>query len=151
MGKRKQHEFDLAYELYVHKGLTAKDTALQVGISPQTMSNWIAKNNWKELRIAVQSGNAKLLKNLTELLSRLTEKRLEQERKGEEIDRNLINEIRNVGKQIDELKKESLPSLRTYVAVVSNFMNDLKEYDADLYFKLIEFQKYHFTKLKNII
>ncbi len=146
---RKNTEFNLAYRYYVEDGLTAKRISEKLNISEKTISNWINKFNWKEQRVAKFSNPNSLLEKLELLLATLIEKRIEQESSGN-IDKNLINEIANIGKRIDKLREDSKPSLRSYLHSIDLFLANLEKFDSQLYAKVLDFYRFHLQNLKEL-
>ena len=141
----KEREKELAYSYYVEQGLTAKATAEKVKVTQKTMSTWVNKFAWKEIRTATQSKPETLLKNYYDLLEVLVEKRLEYERDKVKDDKykNTIDEISKISKAIDNLKKDGKPSLSTYISCIEKFTDALHKEQPELYRQLIDFQTQH--------
>ena len=59
--KREHPQKKLAHLLYVEQGMEAKQIAQLLGISEQTLSKWVQKENWKVQRQARSLGPDKLI------------------------------------------------------------------------------------------
>ena len=118
---------ELAYMYYVERGFTQKDTAEKTGVTSKTVREWIKKFGWKEIRTAKTTSPDKLIKNYYELLNILVEKRLQIMASDDKDYKGITDEISKVSKAIENLRKDSTPTLRTHI------------YCADLYFnKLLD-------------
>jgi len=125
--KRKQKE-TLGFTYYIEQGLNAKETAMKCGVSEKTVGAWVQKGNWKDLRTAKETAPNKLLGIYNEILSNLVEQQLELTRNktAEKSERkSLADEISKISKQIENLKKDTNPSLKTHLYCVEQFVDKL--------------------------
>lgn len=148
---------------YVDHNLTAKETAIRVGVTEKTISEWIRKYHWKAERDARNSSPAKRINNIKEIIGKLSEEWLEVDNQIKESERNkaeakYIAELRSRLKGIDDavskwnktlegIEKESQIPLATYIYVMEDVFQSLLKYNRDLYMKLVDFQETHINNV----
>lgn len=153
-----------AYELIVEQGKTQKETALLLGVTEKTMSEWSTDGGWRELRKTRQSSAATTRENLERLMSLLSDKRLNLEyRINEAVDAEdkdleirLRKEANSISadmawqrKNLEETDKNSKISLGMYVDVFDAIFSDMRAYNFDLFEQTIDFQSIHLRKKSN--
>ena len=156
MAKNKERQ--TAYEMFVVLFKTQNEIAEFLGVSPKTIGNWVKNGNWKAERDARLNSHKTQSQNIRELISDLTEEAQDlteqirlAEARGERKEatdlkkqRLLISqEVASYNKSLEKIDKENRISLSVYIDVQEDIFNALKEYDAQLYFKTIDFQKQH--------
>lgn len=62
---------DYAKLLYTMQGLNGKETAEKVGVSQKTMSQWVTKENWDELRASLTITKEQQLKRVYAMINEL--------------------------------------------------------------------------------
>ena len=72
----KDNQRQIAQGLYIDQCLTAKDIAVKLDVSEKTISQWVNKGNWRELRLSKQTTTDVMLGKYNELLNALLDKRL---------------------------------------------------------------------------
>jgi len=141
---------NLGYTYYVEQGLNAKETAKKCGVTDKTVGRWVEKNNWKDLRTAKETAPNKLLKNYYDLMNKLVEKRLAIIDNTDTSEyKALTDEISKIGKQIENIRKEMKPSLKTHLYCVEHFLDKLLPvFDKhNLRAELMEFTKEYSNNL----
>lgn len=85
----KDNQRQIAQGLYIDHCLTAKDIAQKLDVSEKTISQWVNKGNWRELRLSKQTTTDVMLGKYNELLNALLDKRLLYEKS--KIKQTMIN------------------------------------------------------------
>ena len=93
--------------LFVDKGKTAKQIAIEVGVNENTVGKWIEKYNWKRNRAANILSKESRQENLIEIISSFASDRLELQREVKELienkaDSESINDVRKQIARIDD-------------------------------------------------
>lgn len=148
--KMKERERRLAHTLYVKERKSAKECAQMVGVTERTIGEWVSKYNWKEQRDALVNAPDSLVKNLKELISSLTEKRIELEQDPEATPKEkarLADEVAKYTKALEAAKKENEIPLHTYVHVMERVFKAIQIKHPKLYQKLIDFQEEHLNEV----
>lgn len=146
----KEKEKEIAYIYYVEQCLNAKETAKKVGVTEKTLSKWATEGKWQMIRTAKQTGPESLIKNYYDLLNKLVEKRISLEKGNDNPDfKGLTDEISKISKNIETLKKDTRPSLRTNIYCVEQFFNKLLPFCEANGFKeqMIQFTKQYIKEL----
>ena len=154
----KDNERQLAYYYYVEKQKTAKETAELVGVTPATMSKWIARCGWKAQREARALSPAARIENIRSLIANLAEERVAL---GRELEKALaVGDPKQVAalrcqmaavddgaakwnKTLENAQLEGKIRLTTYLDVMERIFNALRDYDAKLYLQTVGFQEQH--------
>lgn len=149
----KDNQRQIAQGLYIDHCFTAKDIAQKLDVSEKTVSQWVNKGNWRELRLSKQTTTDVMLGKYNELLNALLDKRLLYEKKQDKTDddkheyNGVIDEMSKVSAMIDKIQKDGRPSLRIHIMCVEKFMGALHQNKPKLYMDLIDFQRDYFTLL----
>lgn len=149
----KDTERTLAQVLFVHEGKTAKEIAAQLQVNEGTLSGWVKKGNWKALRDAHTNKPDKLVADLRELISALTVRRLELERRVPVDDEdkaiiaqekvNLADEVAKWNKTLEKAQDDSIISLADYIRVCEDLFPELYKAFPRQVKELAEFQRRH--------
>lgn len=156
MAKTKEQK--IAFDYYTKQGLTARAIAEILGVTEKTIGRWIESGNWKDLRIAEQSGTQNTYQNLKDLIGALTEQRLElisEINAAKKIGDNetvtkllkqaaaLSQEVAIQNKAIEKTEKERRITLTVYLEVMQDIFKNLEHYDKNLYLQTLDFQDNH--------
>ena len=156
MAKRKEQQ--VAYDLFVIMCKTQKEIAETLDVTEKTVGEWVRKGNWRAERDARINGTKNQLQNIRNVISDLTENMLElieqaklAEARGDKNEATelkkqqllISQQIANFNKALEKLDKESKFSLSTYIDIMEDIFQELKEYDQELFLKTIDFQKQH--------
>lgn len=69
-----QQKKEWAELLYMRGDLLQKDIAAKVSVSDRTISKWVADGNWERLRKSMLTTKAEILRNLYDLLEKISQK-----------------------------------------------------------------------------
>lgn len=143
-----------AYEYVVEQGYDQKQTALLLKLTEATISKWSTEGNWREDRKARQQCESTDTENIRKLIRIMSQQRLEIEeqildaqRAGdakEEI--RLRQEARRISDDMSKQNKTLLTldksnyTLGTYIDVMDDIFNSLRQYNEELWAKTIDFQ-----------
>jgi hypothetical protein len=159
----KEREKKLAFEYYVNQKKTAKDTALQVGVTEKTIGEWIRKSNWKKIQEARVNSKEEQLDNIREVISILTNDRIAIQKEIDQINETILpldekkesimelrkqaasvsDEISKWNKTLENIDKENRISISVYLEVMEDIFNNLKENEPSLYTQTLDFQERH--------
>ena len=158
----KEKERRTARILYVEQGKTAREVSDLIGIPEKTISQWVAKGSWKEERSARQASPLRRADNIKQIITNLSEQRLDLDRKIKNADSTdnaeRLNELREEVSRIDDavskwnktlenIEKESRVSLTTYINVMDQIFTAMRQYNPKLFMDTIEFQDQHLHKV----
>lgn len=149
-----------AHDLYVRDGMMCKEISERINVSERSVSNWINENDalWKKERQASVISSQKQGDNLKQIINILADQKLELLRMIDEAiaegesDKvlelrkqaaTLDNSVAQWGNQLKEVDKKNRITLTIYIDVMSRIFDAMKVYDADLYFKTLDFQENH--------
>lgn len=149
-----------AHDLYVRDGMMCKEIYERINVSERSVSNWINENDalWKKERQASVISSQKQGDNLKQIINILADQKLELLRMIDEAiaegesDKvlelrkqaaTLDNSVAQWGNQLKEVDKKNRITLAIYIDVMSRIFDAMKVYDADLYFKTLDFQENH--------
>lgn len=149
-----------AHDLYVRDGMMCKEISERINVSERSVSNWINENDalWKKERQASVISSQKQGDNLKQIINILADQKLELLRMIDEAiaegesDKvlelrkqaaTLDNSVAQWGNQLKEVDKKNRITLAIYIDVMSRIFDAMKVYDADLYFKTLDFQENH--------
>ncbi|KAA6347167.1 hypothetical protein EZS27_005336 [termite gut metagenome] len=150
-----------AYQYIVMQGLTQKQTAELLGVTEVTMSAWAKDNGWRDQRQARQATTETDVTNTKQIIRLLSAERLELEtqiRGAQTIGdapaeleyrkkaRVVSDEISKHNKVLQSLEKESRYTLGELINVMDDVFKALREYDEELFMKIIPFQEYYVRK-----
>lgn len=113
----------IAHELYMRTEMTQKEIALQAGVGSDTISDWVRKGNWKELKAANSVTRAQVINNTLMQIKELQDEINGREKKyptPKESDTmiKMSNLIRDLDKSL---------SLPDYISVCTEFIRYLSE------------------------
>lgn len=110
----------LARELYLATSLTQKDIAARVNVTPKTMSSWVNRGKWEDMRMAQNVTRDKLLKQAYMSLDTIN-KAIAQ---AGGIPSKILNDAKSTAvREIQTLEKRD--GLSSTVAVMENFLSFL--------------------------
>lgn len=132
--------------LYTKEHLTQKEIAERVGISVQTMSKWVAKFKWDDLKVSLTITREEQLKNLYRQLSAMN--KTISEREGNKFatsaEADIISKLANT---IDKLESET--GLNEILSTFKEFLNWLRKFNLEEAQRLVPlFDDFVKTKLK---
>lgn len=132
--------------LYTKEHLTQKEIAERVGISVQTMSKWVTKFKWDELKVSLTITREEQLKNLYRQLSEMN--KAISERDGNKYptaaEADTITKLANA---IDKLETET--GLNEILSTFKEFLNWLRKFNLEEAQRLVPlFDDFVKTKLK---
>lgn len=143
-----------AYEYVVIQGYDQKETANILKLTEATLSKWATEGKWKDLRESRQQCLSTDSDNIRKLLRVMSQQRLSLEEQildaqktadvKEEIRlrqeaRALSDEMSKQNKTLLTLDKSSY-TLGTFIDVMDEIFNALRQHDEDLWGKTIDFQ-----------
>lgn len=164
----KDNERRLARDFYVKHGKTQKEIAEQLSVTEKTVGSWVSKFGWKAQRDAVQNAPDKAVENLKEVISQLTEERLNLTREHHKVSEDksltsakrveriaeissakarLADEISKWSKALEAARKEDIVSLSTYIKVMESVFMAIKSEHPNIYLKLVDFQEDHLMEV----
>lgn len=148
-----------AHDLFVSDGLSAVEISGRLGVSKKSISAWVNENeqSWKRERDARANAQSKSGDNIREIISMLSDKKLQilrdisdaevtgdkerllELRKGAA---SLSNEVAQWNKTLQEMdKKGNRITLAIFLEVMDTIFDQLRNYDIDLYNKSLDFQE----------
>jgi hypothetical protein len=159
MGKTKERA--TAKHLYM-TGKNQKDIANLVQVQEKTISDWVHKFGWKQEREARMLGKRTQEENLRKLIGDMAgkairvENEMEMARQRDETDKFLtlqteLNRITDAAskwnKQLEAISKDNKISLVTYLQVMDDLFEGVRNYSPKLYIGMLEFQEKHLTDI----
>ena len=149
-----------AHDLYVRDGMMCKEISERINVSERSVSNWINENDalWKKERQASVISSKKQGDNLKQIINILADQKLELLRMIDEAiaegDSDKVLELRKQaagldnsvaqwGNQLKEVDKKNRITLAIYIDVMDRIFDAMKAYNAELYFKTLDFQENH--------
>lgn len=149
-----------AHDLYVKDGMMCKEISERINVSERSVSNWINENDalWKKERQASVISSKKQGDNLKQIINILADQKLELLRMIDEAiaegDSDKVLELRKQaagldnsvaqwGNQLKEVDKKNRITLAIYIDVMGRIFDAMKAYNAELYFKTLDFQENH--------
>lgn len=143
-----------AFEYVVVQGYDQKEAAQILQLTEATLSKWATEGKWKEQREARQQCDSTDSDNIRKLIRVMSSQRLELEEQildaqkagdpKEEV--RLRGEARRISDEISKMNKtlitmdKSSYTLGTFIDVMDEIFNSLRQYDEDLWAKTIDFQ-----------
>jgi len=154
----------MAYQYVVEQGKTQKEAARILGVAENTVSEWAIEGDWRGLRKTRQSSANTARDNIQNLISLLSDKRLNLEYKINDAkdadDKDLeirlrkeaaqvSNEMAYHNKALGELNKDKGITLGQYVDTFDDIFSSLRGYNPELFEQTIEFQTMHLRRKSN--
>ena len=148
--------------MFIEQGKNQKEIALIFGLSEKTISSWATKEKWKDKRSAFMNTPKKRADDIKQVISNLTERRLEIFKEVDHAKRNkdagakndLDKESVSIGQEIAmhtkalaAIDKSGKPTLSIYLEIMDDVFKALSVYDQNLYLKTIEFQESHIATI----
>lgn len=132
--------------LYTKENLTQKEIAERVGISVQTMSKWVTKFKWDELKVSLTITREEQLKNLYRQLAEMN--KAISERDGNKYPNAAeADTITKLANAIDKLETET--GLNEILSTFKEFLNWLRKFNLEEAQRLVPlFDDFVKTKLK---
>ena len=132
--------------LYTKEHISQKEIAERVGVSQQTMSRWVTKFKWDELKVSITITREEQLKNLYRQLSEMN--KAISEREGNKYptaaEADTITKLANA---IDKLETET--GLNEILSTFKEFLNWLRKFNLEEAQRLVPlFDDFVKTKLK---
>ncbi len=149
----------LSKELFM-RGKSQKEIAQIVNVQEKTLCEWVKKFAWREERDARINGAKSQVENIKKIIGQLTEERVRliAQMEKAEIDRDttsfqslsdraskIADEVSKYNKALMNLEKENRITLSTYVDVMDQLFEAIKNYDPKIYLKLLDFQETHLS------
>ena len=159
MGKAKERA--TAKQLYM-TGKNQKDIANLVQVQEKTVSDWVRKYGWKQEREARFIGKRTQEENLRKLIGQMAEKAIRVESEMETARQNnntdeflsLQTELNRItdaaskwNKQLEAISKENKVSLITYLHIMDEIFEALRNHNPKLYMDCVDFQEQHLTDI----
>lgn len=153
----KDKERKLAKSLYM-KNKSQKEIAGIVKAQEKTISSWAIKYGWRAERDARVNSTSTEVTNLREILSGLTEKKLENmrlvdaARKANDddeltrlygIQRTIADDYSKWNKRLVVIEDKNKVPFTTYLEVMEDVFKALQNYNPTLFMKTIDFQQQH--------
>ena len=154
----KEKEQKLARILFVEQNKSAKQIAEMLNVTEATLSKWVAKGRWKDLRSAKLSSPGVRTENIRQIINQLTDDRItyamELKEAEHEKDAKRVGELQiqiarvddavsKWNKTLSNIDKDSKISLSVYLQVMEMIFEGLRAHDEALYLKTLDFQDVH--------
>ncbi|MFA9212487.1 MAG: helix-turn-helix domain-containing protein [Candidatus Methylacidiphilales bacterium] len=148
--------------MFIEQGKNQKEISAVLGVSENTISKWAKLGKWKEEREARLNSIQKRADDIKEVISNLTERRLEifKEKKIAQTngDKELIailnkeavgigDEISKHTKALSVMEKSGKHSLSTYLEIMDSIFKSLDQFDNTIYLKTLDFQEAHINEM----
>ena len=132
--------------LYTKEYISQKEFAERVGVSQQTMSRWVTKFKWDELKVSITITREEQLKNLYRQLSEMN--KAISEREGNKYPTAAeADTITKLASAIDKLESET--GLNEILSTFKGFLNWLRKFNLEEAQRLVPlFDDFVKTKLK---
>lgn len=132
--------------LYTKEHISQKEIAERVGVSQQTMSRWVTKFKWDELKASITITREEQLKNLYRQLSEMN--KAISEREGNKYPTAAeADTITKLASAIDKLESET--GLNEILSTFKGFLNWLRKFNLEEAQRLVPlFDDFVKTKLK---
>jgi len=132
--------------LYTKEHISQKEIAERVGVSQQTMSRWVTKFKWDELKVSITITREEQLKNLYRQLSEMN--KAISEREGNKYPTAAeADTITKLASAIDKLESET--GLNEILSTFKGFLNWLRKFNLEEAQRLVPlFDDFVKTKLK---
>lgn len=158
----KEQEKKLAHILYVEQGKDANEISPLLKVSEATLSKWVRDGGWKQERDARNSSPHLSVGNIKKIMGSLGEERLTLNKKLRDAetvgDADVVTELRKQISRVDDaiskwnkalgaMDKESRVSLSSYLWVMEEVFQALRQFDLDLYMRTLDFQEHHIRQM----
>lgn len=158
----KEKEKKTARILFVEQGKSRKDIAHLLGLTEKTVGIWVDKFGWVKERSARTASPVKRSENIKEIITTLSEERIELQEQVKEAemkaDNDTIAQVRGQMSKIDDavakwnkalisIDKENEITLSTYLNVMEKIFNAMRLHDPRLFMSTIDFQEQHLHKI----
>jgi len=132
--------------LYTKEHISQKEIAERVGVSQQTLSRWVTKFKWDELKVSITITREEQLKNLYRQLSEMN--KAISEREGNKYPTAAeADTITKLASAIDKLESET--GLNEILSTFKEFLNWLRKFNLEEAQRLVPlFDDFVKTKLK---
>jgi len=162
MVKRNTNELAMARIMFVEQGKTQKEIAKKLHRTEKTIGTWVQKYGWKNERTARLNSVKNQEIQINEILNHyanqtlklLKELRQHQESGDDvqclEINKKLTSisdDVSKWNKRLESLNKDHKASLSTYLFVMDDLFESMRNYDEDLYNRTIDFQEKHLSTI----
>lgn len=162
MAKKEQQV--LAQKYFVEFFKSQKEIAVILELTEKTVSGWVRRGNWKELRDARINNSGVRSENIKKVISDLTDSQLEcmksiaaaeaagDRKEAFDLKKESTRISQEVGmwqKALEKMDKDFKISLSTYLEIMEDIFKEMQNYDYDLYIKSLEFQKSHLQTVAN--
>jgi len=138
-GSAKQHKKDLALDLYLRSDKTREQIAALCEIHPNTLANWIKKDNWENIKSAEVAIAPKVIDNLYKKILSLSESDDKSTKFAREI-AMLVNAIEKISHK---------PVLSHYIECFKAFNQYLIDSGDFQTAKLLNEKQAHFIQFKS--
>lgn len=150
-----------AHNLFVQQSKSQKEIAIILKVTEKTVGRWVKEENWKAERNARFNGTKQRTERIKEVISSLTDDHLnvlkqikEIESKTDKASKETVAKLRKQSsalsqdiamqtKALERIDKEYKISLSTYLEVMDDIFEHLREYDKELYLRTLDFQNQH--------
>jgi predicted transcriptional regulator len=158
----KEKEKKTAHILFVEQGKSRKEIAHLVGVAEKTVGEWVIKFGWEKERSARTASPARRMDNIKEIITTLSDERLELNRKVKAAENNndlsLIADLRGQISKIDDavskwnkalttIESENRITLSIYINVMEKIFEKMRIHDPKLFMQTIEFQEQHLQQI----
>ena len=152
--------------MFVEHGKNQKEIAQVLAVSENTVSKWAKAGNWKQERDARTNAVERRADDIKEVISNLTERRLEifkekkiaQQNGDKELVVILNKEAVSIGDEVAKhskalvlMEKTGKYSLAIYLDVMDKVFKALDQYDNALYLKTLDFQEAHINDMAQLL
>lgn len=158
-GMAKTKQKFVAKNLFVELHKTQKEIAASLGITEKTIGKWVQEGNWKAQRNAKLNGTQQRVERIKEVISTLTDDHLGVLAKIKEGgNKKDLDELRRQSsalsqgiaiqtKALERIDKDHKISLSTYLEVMEDIFNHLRDHDRGAYFQTLDFQSQHLQSI----
>lgn len=126
MGKEKKAERNQARDLVVNSGLSLKDAAAIVKVSPSHVGKWAKEDDWELQRTAQQVTAEKIIAGWYAMISKIND---EVSKAGGIPTNAQADQISKITDSIQKLSKKQ--NLSMYHTVLKEFLNELMTIDTE--------------------
>lgn len=123
---------ELAQVLFLQTDSTQKEIALKVGVAEKTLSNWVTKENWNNLKKSLLTTKNEILRNLYDMLDKINKKLKEEDSYG---DSKIADMYVKYTASIKNLETET--SIAQIIEVARMFTSWLQNIDPQLTLKVL--------------
>ena len=154
----KEKEKRTARILFVEQNKNRKEISQLLGVTQKTVGDWVDKFGWEDERTARNASPTKRLQNIKEIITSLSEQRIDLMSQVKVAERaadlenvaSLRQQIAAVDDSVSKWNKalmviqnENKITLSAYLEVMERIFNALRVYDQKTFMELIDFQEQH--------